>query len=62
MDLLAALALAAVIEGVAMVIFASSLPALIASARDIGPEGLRRVGGLCVIGGAVAYLFVRGAF
>lgn len=60
MDLLAALALVAVIEGLAMLVFARSVPDLTAAAETIGPGGLRRVGLICVLGGAAAYLAIRG--
>lgn len=60
-DLLAALALVAVIEGLALVVFAKSLPTLMSEIDQISPGVLRRVGGVMVAGGACAYLLVRGA-
>lgn len=60
MDLLAALALVAVIEGLALAIFARSFPALLAEIDQIDPAVLRRAGLVMIGGGACVYLLVRG--
>ncbi|MEM7508574.1 MAG: DUF2065 family protein [Pseudomonadota bacterium] len=62
MDLLAALGLVLVIEGLALAIFASSLPELMASMNELRSGGIRRVGLAMAALGALAYLAVRGAF
>jgi uncharacterized protein YjeT (DUF2065 family) len=60
MDLLAALALVLVIEGLAVAIFAGSLPELLAAMRET-TETQRRMIGMAMIGiGAAAYLVIRG--
>ena len=59
MDLLAALALVAVIEGLALLVFARSLPALLAEIDQIGPETLRKMGIALLFGGAIAYWLIR---
>lgn len=61
MDLLAALALVAVIEGLALVIFARAFPALMSEIDQIGPGKLRQSGMLLIVLGAIGYLLVRGA-
>lgn len=60
MDLLAALALVLVIEGLALAVFARAFPSLMAEIDQIGPERLRHAGILMVVLGAIAYLLVRG--
>lgn len=60
MDLLAALALVLLIEGLAAMIFASSLPELLAALRGIGARQMRIVGIVMVATGAVLYLLIRG--
>ena len=60
MDLLAALALVLVIEGLAAMIFASSLPELLAALRDVGPRQMRTIGIVMAATGAVLYLLIRG--
>ena len=59
MDLLAALALVAVIEGLALVVFARSLPELLSEIDQIGPETLRKLGLGLLIAGCVAYWLIR---
>lgn len=60
MDLLAALALVLVIEGLAVAIFAGSLPEMLAAMR-VTTEAQRRVLGIVmVVCGAAAYLAIRG--
>lgn len=60
MDLLAALALVLVIEGLAAMIFASSLPELLAALEWIGARQMRIIGIVMAASGAVLYLLVRG--
>ncbi len=60
MDLLAALALVLVIEGMAAMIFASSLPELLAALRGVGPRQMRIVGILMTLTGGALYLLIRG--
>ena len=59
MDLIAALALVLVIEGMALVVFASSVPALLATMAELDPMALRWAGLISVIIGAVVYLLIR---
>ncbi len=60
MDLLAAIALVLVLEGLALAIFAGSYPALMAELQRLDPGALRRAGILSVAVGATLYLLVRG--
>ena len=60
MDLLAALALVLVFEGLAAMIFAASLPELLAAIEGIGARQMRRIGIVMVLSGAALYLLVRG--
>ena len=60
MDLLAAVALMLVIEGMAIAIFAGSLPELIASIEGLGEAGRRWLGLALTVLGAVVYILVRG--
>lgn len=60
MDLLAALALVLVIEGLAAMIFASSLPQLLAALEGIGARQMRIAGIVMAVSGAALYLLVRG--
>lgn len=60
MDLLAALGLVLVIEGLAVAIFAGSLPELLAAMRETTESQRRFVGGGMVVLGTVVYLLVRG--
>ena len=60
MDLLAALALVLVLEGLAVAIFAGSLPELLATMRGLSPEKMRGIGIAMVVSGAMAYLLIRG--
>ncbi|MEL6479169.1 MAG: DUF2065 family protein [Pseudomonadota bacterium] len=62
MDLLAALGLVLVIEGLALAIFASSLPDLLTTINDMKPSAVRRTGLIMVCLGALSYILVRGAF
>ena len=59
MDLLAALGLVMVIEGLALAIFAKSVPQLLQEMEQIGPSTLRRLGIVSVILGMVIYLSIR---
>lgn len=59
MDLLAALALVMVIEGLALAIFARSVPQVLAEIDLLGPRTLRRLGFFSVVFGAAVYLIVR---
>lgn len=58
-DLLAALALVLVIEGLALAIFSNTLPGLLSALRDIGEQGVRRAGLIGAGLGAVGYLLIR---
>ncbi len=60
MDLLAALALVLLIEGLAAMIFASSLPELLAALRGVGARQMRIAGIVMAATGAVLYLLIRG--
>ena len=60
MDLLAALALVLVIEGLALAVFASSLPELLAAMDGIEPAQTRVLGFVFLVTGAVGYIAVRG--
>ena len=59
MDLLAALALVLILEGLAMAIFARSVPHLLAEMERLGPGSLRRAGLVCIGLGTALYLLVR---
>ncbi len=60
MDLLAALSLVLVIEGLAAMIFASSLHELMAALQGIGARQMRLAGIVMAASGAVLYLLIRG--
>jgi len=60
-DLLAALGLAMVLEGLALTVFAKSMPELLAELSAIGPERLRLAGVAALLAGGALYLVVRGA-
>jgi uncharacterized protein YjeT (DUF2065 family) len=60
MDLLAALALVMVFEGLAAMIFASSLPELLAALRGIGARQMRLIGFAMAVSGGAIYLLIRG--
>ena len=60
MDLLAALSLVLVIEGLAAVIFASSLHELLAALQGVGARQMRLTGIVMAASGAVLYLLIRG--
>jgi uncharacterized protein YjeT (DUF2065 family) len=59
MDLLAALALVLILEGLGLVVFAGSLPLLMAEIERLGPGSLRRAGLVCIALGTALYLLVR---
>ncbi|MBY8977422.1 DUF2065 family protein [Rhodobacteraceae bacterium NNCM2] len=59
MDLLAALALVLVIEGLALAIFATSLPELMASIDRVEPKDMRLFGVVMIGMGAIGYLVIR---
>ena len=60
MDLLAAIALVMVLEGLVLAIMARSLPELLSELGRIGPDALRRLGIVLVVLGAGFYLLIRG--
>ncbi|MEM8793469.1 MAG: DUF2065 family protein [Pseudomonadota bacterium] len=60
MDLLAALALVLVIEGLALAVFASSLPELLAAMDGVDPQTVRIIGLVFFVAGVLGYLAVRG--
>jgi uncharacterized protein YjeT (DUF2065 family) len=60
MDLIAAIALMLVLEGLALAIFARSVPALLAEIERLDPRALRMAGIASIALGAVLYLLVRG--
>jgi uncharacterized protein YjeT (DUF2065 family) len=60
MDLLAALALVLVFEGMAAMIFASSLPEVLAALKGVGARQMRTIGIVMTISGAALYLAIRG--
>jgi len=59
MDLLAALALVLIFEGVAAMVFAASLPELMAAIEGIGARQMRLIGIVMALSGAALYLLVR---
>ena len=59
-DLVAALALVLVLEGLALVILARSLPELLAALEALDSESMRWVGFAMLAVGAVVYVWVRG--
>ncbi len=60
MDLLAALALVMVLEGLAIAVFARSIPELLAEMQTVDGAKLRQLGIATALIGVVAYLLVRG--
>ena len=60
MDLLAAIALVLVFEGLAAMVFAASLPELLAALKGIGARQMRTIGIVMTVSGAALYLLVRG--
>jgi len=60
MDLLAALALVMVIEGLAIVVFSSSVPELLAALEQVNAAQMRWIGVVSIAGGALLYLLIRG--
>ena len=59
MDLLAAVSLVLIFEGVAAIIFAASLPELLAAIEGIGSRQMRLIGIVMAPSGAALYLLVR---
>ncbi|MEM6355270.1 MAG: DUF2065 family protein [Pseudomonadota bacterium] len=59
MDLLAAIALMLVIEGLAIAIFAGSLPELVSALEGLGEARRKLVGGAMVAAGVITYLLIR---
>ena len=59
-DLVAALALVLVLEGLALVILARSLPELLAALEALESESMRWIGFAMLTAGALVYLWVRG--
>ena len=59
MDLLAAIALVLIFEGMAAMIFASSLPELLAAIEGIGARQMRLIGIVMALSGAALYLVIR---
>lgn len=59
MDLLAALALVMVLEGLVIAIFARSLPELLAEIDRLGGARLRQFGIVTCVLGIVLYILVR---
>lgn len=60
MDLLAALALVLVLEGLAVAVFARSIPEIMAEMQRLDAGRLRLSGLIAVVIGAIGYLAVRG--
>ena len=60
MDLLAALALVLVLEGLAVAVFARSIPEIMAEMQQMDAGRLRQAGIIAMLVGAVAYLLIRG--
>lgn len=60
MDLLAALALVMVLEGLAVAIMARSIPELLAEIQHLGGGRLRRLGIAVAAVGAILYVLIRG--
>lgn len=60
MDLLAAIALVLVIEGLAIVIFAGSLTELLATLGDTTEAQRRMAGWVMIVLGVLGYLAIRG--
>ena len=60
MDLVAALALVLVLEGLALVVLARSLPELLAALDEVEPGAMRLAGLVMLATGALIYLWVRG--
>jgi uncharacterized protein YjeT (DUF2065 family) len=60
MDLIAAVALMLILEGLALAVFARSVPALLAEMERLDPSALRRAGVVSIVIGTVIYLLVRG--
>lgn len=61
MDLIAALALVMVLEGLALAILAKSIPEMLAEMEHLGGARLRIAGIVIALIGIVVYLAVRGS-
>ena len=59
-DLIAALALVLVLEGLALVILARSLPELLATLEALDAGSMRWIGFAMLASGAAVYMVVRG--
>lgn len=59
-DLIAALALVLVLEGLALVILARSLPELLAALEEMDAGAMRWIGVVMLASGSAVYLVVRG--
>ena len=59
MDLVAALGLVLALEGLALAVFARSIPQLLAEIERLDPGSLRLAGLVCIGLGAAIYLLVR---
>lgn len=60
MDLLAALSLVMVLEGLALAVLARSLPELLSAMETVEPAAMRMIGVAMLAAGSVAYLMIRG--
>ncbi len=60
MDLLAALALVLVLEGLAIAVFARSIPEILAEMQNVDGARLRTIGIITTFLGVAAYLVIRG--
>lgn len=60
MDLLAAFALVLVIEGLALVVLARSLPEVLAAMEAVEPASMRWIGFAMLALGSATYIAVRG--
>lgn len=59
MDLLAALALVFVLEGLAIAIFSGSVPEVLAAMRGVDGTRLRMAGIIIAVSGGALYLLIR---
>lgn len=60
MDLLAALALVLVLEGLAVAVFARSIPEIMAEMQRLDASRLRQSGLIAMAVGIIGYLLIRG--